>query len=137
IESPADVEPASAAAAAERQAGLALEWLEGQALRSLGPAISAHVVGGLFCPAGGQANPLLVAPSFGKRAQDHGAVVWEGCPVSALGRDGAGFSLETRNGRVRAGRVVLAAGAWTPGLATSLDVRLPITLFVPQMTVTV
>jgi sarcosine oxidase subunit beta len=137
IESEADVEPAHATAAIERTAGLTLEWLDGESVRRLVPAIAPHVVGGLFSPTGGQANPLVVASSFGRRARDQGAIVWEGCPVHAVGRDGGGFSLETANGTVRAERIVLAAGAWTPGLASLLDLHLPISLFIPQMTATV
>jgi sarcosine oxidase subunit beta len=137
VETEADAERVKAIAAAERDAGLTLEWVEGKALRSLVPALSPRARGGTFCPTGGQANPLLVAPRFGRRAQDLGAVVWEGCEVGAVGRDGDGLRLETANGRVRAARLVLAAGAWTPLLARYLGMRLPITLFVPQMTATV
>src|SRR5262249_6283142 len=123
-----------AIAGRERAAGLSLEWVEGQALRSLVPALSSRVLGGTFCPTGGQANPLLVASTFGKRARDAGAVVWEGCPVANLRRDGAGFALETANGQVLASRLVCSAGAWTPLLVERLELRGPIRLFVPQMT---
>src|SRR5262249_38754120 len=44
---------------------------------------------------------------------------------------------ETANGRVRAERLVLCAGAWTPLLAEGLDLRVPISLFVPQMTASI
>jgi len=137
VETEADVERLRAVAARERETGLGLEWVEGQALRSLVPALSPRVIGGTFCPTGGQANPLLVAPTFGRRARDLGATVWEECPVESAGRDGAGFVLETANGRVRAGRLVVAAGAWTPLVAATLGVRVPVALFVPQMTATV
>lgn len=137
VETEADAEKVRAIAARERQAGLSLDWVEGRTLRSLAPALSPRVLGGTFCPTGGQANPLLVAPTFGKRAQTSGAIVWEGCEVQRLRRDGTGFALETPNGRVRAARVVLAAGAWTPFLAESLGLRVAISLFVPQMTATV
>ncbi len=105
--------------------------------RSLVPALSPRVLGGTLCRTGGQANPLLVAPAFGRRAQDLGAIVWEGCPVQWLRHDGAGFALETPNGRVQTARLVLAAGAWTALLAGGLGLRLPISLFVPQMMATV
>jgi sarcosine oxidase subunit beta len=137
VETQADAEKVRATAAREREAGLSLEWVEGQALRSLVPALSARVLGGTFCPTGGQANPLLVAPTFGKRARDVGAVVWEGCTVKGLRRDGAGVALETGNGRVRAERLVLSAGAWTPLLADGLGLRVPISLFAPQMTASI
>jgi len=123
VETAPDAEKLRALAAREREAGLSLEWVEGTALRSLAPALSSRILGGTFCPTGGQANPLLVAPTFGRRAQELGAVVWEGCPVQALRRDGTGFAVETPNGRVRAARVVLAAGAWTPLLAAGLGLR--------------
>jgi len=136
VETAADADRLHAIAAREREAGLVLEWVEGAALRSLLPALSPRVIGGTFCPTGGQANPLVVAPSFARRAQDAGAVVWEGCAVERVRRDGAGYALETRNGPVRASHLVLAAGAWTPLLARDLDIDLPIALFVPQMTAT-
>jgi sarcosine oxidase, subunit beta len=137
LETDSDVERITEIAARERSAGLGLEWVEGQALRSLVPALSPRVRAGTFCPTGGQANPLLVAPTFGKRAQDRGAIVWEGCEARSVRRDGGGFALETTRGPVRAARLVLAAGAWTPILARTMGLHLPISLFVPQMTATV
>jgi sarcosine oxidase subunit beta len=135
-ETPADAARVRALADGERNAGVVLEWVEGAALRSLVPALSPGVLGGTYCATGGQANPLLVAPTFGRRARDLGAIVWEGCPVREIGRDGDGYVLDTANGRVRAARLVLAAGVWTPLLSEALGARLPIALFVPQMQAT-
>ncbi len=136
VESADDVDRLRAIAARERDAGLCLEWVEGATLRSLEPGLSPRVLGGIYCPTGGQANPLLVTPAIARRAQDHGAIVWEGCPVRSIARDGAGFGLDTPNGPVRAAHLVLAAGAWTPRLASALGLSVPISLFVPQMTAT-
>jgi len=137
VEAEADVLRLRGIAAGETDAGLGLEWVEGAVLRSLAPALAPGVLGGTFCPTGGQANPLLAAPTFGKRARDAGAVVWEGCAVLAIERDGDGFALDTANGRVHAARLVVSAGAWTPLLVNGLGPRLPIELFVPQMQATV
>jgi sarcosine oxidase subunit beta len=136
VESEADAVLVRTIAVRERAAGLDLEWVEGAMLRSLVPGIAPRVLGGTFCPTGGQANPLVVAPTIAQRARDAGASVWEHCPVRSLARDGDGFALDTARGRVRATRVVLSAGAWTPALAAGLGVDLPISLFVPQMTAT-
>jgi sarcosine oxidase subunit beta len=136
-ESPADAERLRGIAAREEDAGVRLEWVEGAALRALVPGLGPTMLAGTFCPTGGQANPLAVTPAFARRARDLGAVVWEGCPVRSVSRDGAGFALDTGNGPVRAERLVLAAGAWTAGLAAGLDVDLPISFFAPQMAVTV
>lgn len=137
VENAEDAARLHAVAARERETGLALEWVDGAALRALVPSIAPGVLGGTFCPTGGQANPLRVAPAIGRRARDLGAIVWEGCPVRALARDGEGFALDCAHGRLRASRVVLAAGAWTPIVAEGLGARLPISLFVPQMQATV
>jgi sarcosine oxidase subunit beta len=137
VENAEDAARLRAVAARERETGLALEWVDGAALRALVPSIGPGVLGGTFCPTGGQANPLRVAAAIGRRARDLGAIVWEGCPVRALARDGEGFALDCAHGRVRASRVVLAAGAWTPIVAEGLGARLPISLFVPQMQATV
>lgn len=136
VESEADAVLARAIASRERAAGLRIEWVEGAALRSLVPGIAPRVLGGTFCATGGHANPLIVAPTFARRARDAGASVWEHCEVRSLARDGAGFVLDTARGRVRAARLVLSAGAWTPHLTAGLGVDLPISLFVPQMTAT-
>jgi len=136
VESVEDAKRLQAVAARERETGLTLEWVEGAALRALVPGIAPGVLGGTFCPTGGQANPLRVAPTIGRRARDLGAVVWEGCPVRTLSRDGEGFVLDSAHGRVYAGRVVLAAGAWTPLVAQGLGLDVPIALFVPQMQAT-
>lgn len=135
-ETDADAARIRALADAERGAGLALEWVEGAALRALVPVIAPTVLGGTFCATGGQANPLVVAPMFGRRARDRGATVWEHCPVRSIARDGGGYRLDTANGVVRASRLVLAAGAWTPALGAMLDVPLAIDLFAPQMQAT-
>ena len=135
-ESPADAERLRALADAEARAGVRTEWLEGAALRALVPGLGPTMLAGVFCPTGGQANPLLVTPAFAARARDLGGVVWEGSPVRALARDGAGFALDTAQGPVRAERLVVAAGAWTPGLAAALGLELPIELYAPQMQVT-
>jgi sarcosine oxidase subunit beta len=136
VESEDDAARLAALAERERQAGLVLEWVEGAALRALVPALAPGVLGGTYCATGGQANPLLVAPTFGRRARDAGAMIWEGCAVRQVARDGDGFTLETAGGRVRAARLVVSAGAWTPALVAPLGMSLPIELYVPQMQAT-
>ena len=105
VESEADASRLHAVAAREREVGIGLEWVEGAPLRSLAPALAPTVLGGTFCATGGQANPLLVAPTLARRAREAGAVVWENCAVQRLGRDGEGFALHTANGLVTAARV--------------------------------
>lgn len=46
-------------------------------------------------------------------AHRHGARIWEGAPVQARTRVGAGWELTTPKGTLRAARVILATGAYT------------------------
>ena len=50
-------------------------------------------------------------------ARELGAVVRTGETVLSIAPSGSGVAVVTDKGRVEAGRVVLAAGAWLPGLA--------------------
>ncbi len=136
VETPADAARLREVVAREEAAGLRLEWVEGAALRSLVPAIAPQVLAGTFCPTGGQANPLVVAAAFARRARALGATVWERCPVRSVTRDGHGFALDTLWGPARADRVILSAGTWTPGLAQGLGARLPVSLSALQMVAT-
>jgi glycine/D-amino acid oxidase-like deaminating enzyme len=136
-ETPGDAARLRDIAASEQRAGLRLEWVEDAALRKLVPALSPHVVAGTFAPTGGQANPLLVAAAFGRRARALGAEIREHADVRRIRRDGEGYTIETATGVVRTDRVVLAAGAWTPELARDLGGSLPVSFFVPQMVATV
>ena len=74
VETEADAEKVRAIEARERNAGLTLEWVEGQALRSLVPTLSPRVLGGTFCPVGGEltALPLRVVDMVSKELNVHG-----------------------------------------------------------------
>ena len=50
-------------------------------------------------------------------AKANGAVVRTGETVGAITPSGSGVSIVTDKGRIEAGRVILTAGAWLPGLA--------------------
>ncbi|MDP9096417.1 MAG: N-methyl-L-tryptophan oxidase [Pseudomonadota bacterium] len=50
-------------------------------------------------------------------ARAHGAIVRTGETVGSIQPSGSGVSIITDKGRIEAGRVVLTAGAWLPGLA--------------------
>ena len=53
-----------------------------------------------------------------------------------LAREGAGFVARTTAGTIRAGRVVVAAGAWSPRISTMLGLALPVRGAPLQMIVT-
>lgn len=68
------------------------------------------------------------------RARVHGATLIDRCPVTALQPDSDGVLITTASGPIRADRVVLAADAWTNKLLAGLDLQLPLTTTVEQVT---
>lgn len=68
------------------------------------------------------------------RARAHGAALVDRCPVRSLRSESDGVLITTDQGAVRADRVVLAADAWTNALLAGLDLRLPLTTTVEQVT---
>ena len=107
----------------EAEAGLETHVLEGDALWKLAPYLNRKLLGATYCPAEGHANPFLAAPLFALRAADSGAVIRTNVEVKAVE---PGFVVDTSAGRIRARRVVNAAGAWANDLAASSGLRLPI-----------
>ncbi|RAI02093.1 hypothetical protein DLJ53_12020 [Acuticoccus sediminis] len=117
-------------------AGLDLELMGANAVHTRFPFLGKGVVGGSFSPQDGNANPRLVAPAFGRAARRAGADVRENTEVLDITRTADGFALETRDGSLRAGTVVNAAGAWAGRLAQSFGDTVPMTPRGPMMAVT-
>jgi sarcosine oxidase len=81
--------------------------LEGDEIASFEPSA------GLVFPERCIAAELATAARLGARTQ-------LGTVVQSIARDGAGFAVTTDQGTFRAGRVVVAAGAWIGGLVPAL-----------------
>ncbi len=69
-------------------------------------------------PGGGYVRPEACIGAQLALARRHGAEIRPNTPVAAIARDGAGVRVTTAaGGSVLAAEAVLAAGAWSPGLA--------------------
>jgi octopine oxidase subunit B len=91
-----------------------------------GARFGADVTGASYCPHDGHANPLLLLRALHAALQLAGAHYRPQSVVrSATHRDGR-FVIETAQGIVEAGRVVLAAGHGIPALAEPLGLPAPI-----------
>jgi D-amino-acid dehydrogenase len=77
-------------------------------------------------PHEGECDPVRLVRSAGAVAAERGVRLREGVEAYAMRADGGGVTIETTHGPIRAGRAVLAAGAWSGRLARSLGVRLPL-----------
>ena len=116
--------------------GVPIEWHQGNDLLTFAPYLSPSVSAAIYCPIGGSANPLLAAWAYAQAARRRGAQLQERTEVTAIVRDGQGYCLQTRSGRLRAGTVVLAAGPWTMKMAAALDVSIPLKINYFQVSVT-
>ncbi|MFZ4380729.1 MAG: NAD(P)/FAD-dependent oxidoreductase, partial [Sandarakinorhabdus sp.] len=100
-------------AARERQFGLDVEILDRAALDRIAPHFGPAIVGAEFCANEGKLNPLLCNAAIRRWIKARGVVLAENLRVTGIARADAAFAVTTPRGTVRAGRVVLAAGAGT------------------------
>ena len=125
-ESEAEAELVAARVAREAAGGIAIEFVEGAALRAIVPGIGAGAIAGAFTPRDGQANPPRTALAFRAAAVRAGCVLRLGEPAALRVARGRVEGLETPSGAIHAGSVVLAAGAWGGMLLAPHGVDLPL-----------
>jgi len=116
--------------AIEEEAGLEIEILEGEELRSFAPYLADDLTGASFCPQEGHADPALAAPLFALRAVEAGAAIRTHAEVTAIDVDPDGgahrFTVSTAAGLIRAHRIVNAGGAWANELAALTGFQFPL-----------
>jgi sarcosine oxidase subunit beta len=80
-----------------------------------------------FCPLDGYATPEAVVQGYATAAARLGATIVQGCEAQEIVVErGRVAGLETACGRIAAGRVILAAGVWSRGLAATAGLDLPV-----------
>lgn len=116
---------------------LEMEMLGRNALREQYPYLGQDVVGAVFSPFDGCANPRLVAPAFARAARGAGANICEFSEVISVKNSGGSFVVNTKNGiEVRADVLLNCAGAWGDWIAKVFDEIVPIEPQGPQVGVT-
>lgn len=85
------------------------------------------VVGGIFIPSDGQANPIDITQAFAKGARMGGAQIFENTLVTKVLHSGGKITgVETENGTIEADYVVLCCGMWTRDFAAQIGVTVPL-----------
>jgi D-amino-acid dehydrogenase len=103
------------------------EPLDGAAVHALEPALSERVSAGVLIEEHWHVQPSTLMRGLDRRIREMGVVVEEGSEVVALdGPNGSPVRVRTSAGSHEADAVVLAAGAWTPGVARGLGLRIPV-----------
>jgi D-hydroxyproline dehydrogenase subunit beta len=103
------------------------ELLDAAAVRELEPALDGELHGASRFPDDLQCDPARIAGALAREAQAAGARVRLGCAVRRIAvRGGRVTGLDTAEGFLAAGAVVLAAGPWSAELAAGAGLALPL-----------
>lgn len=95
--------------------------------REMVPGITERTVAGKFCPTDGMANPMLVAPAFGRAAVRLGAKKHTRTKVTGLLIQGSAVrGVATEGGEIEAGCVINTAGPWAARFNEMAGCRTPI-----------
>jgi glycine oxidase len=113
-----DEEAAAARAARRRAAGFRVERLSAAEVRDAEPHLHPDVHAGFHWADDVRIDPVRLVDALVAGARRHGAEVWGGAAVTAAERVGDRVArVRAGVGWVTPGTVVLAAGAWTAGVA--------------------
>lgn len=111
--------------AVNRQLGI--EAWDAADLRTREPAMSTHVRGAMFVKADHWINNQRLMVAYAQAAVGAGVALISGCAVSRLVvEDGRAHGVVADGDRFEGDAVVIAAGAWSAGLAASFGGRLPV-----------
>lgn len=107
--------------------------LDGGAVRDLEPALAPAVTSGYFLPGERHLRPDGLIAGLVSHLTGRGVAIRPGTPATGFeiaiqGQPGGRrvTAVATPDGRIAADAVVIAAGAWTPGVARLAGVRVPI-----------
>jgi len=106
--------------------GIEVQRLHGEQVEAMEPALKPGVVGGLLHPGDARLRPDRYAAELARRVVELGGVIETGARVERFSTANGRISdVHTNRGAFQGDRVVMALGAWSPLLAKTLDLRLP------------
>ena len=106
-------------------------------VKDLEPYVSPNIAGGFYSPHDGHIDALKLVANLKRLADKHGVILLENTPVLTIDRDESRITgVSTREGKILAKSVVVAAGTGTPGLVKPLGIHLPIKFDRGQILVT-
>lgn len=135
-ETAADLELLKGKVALEKSRGIEADVIGAGELRRLEPCIGDVAIGAEWCPGEGKINPLKGSYAVLARAKALGARFRRGSSVQAIERHGTGWKVTTSRGKIRAKRIVNAAGPWAAEIARMAGVDIPVRGAPLQMIVT-
>ena len=111
----------------QREAGLDVELIDEQQLRTLSPHLSPHLLSATYLSSESKINPMSLTLGFIRGAMQLGADIITGTRVLNIKTNGNQIvSVQTDNGEIETHTVVNAAGANAPEIGNMLDIDIPI-----------
>jgi sarcosine oxidase subunit beta len=118
----------------ERARGLQIRLVQGDEFHAIAKGFAPTISAGITTDNDGQASGKLTTRAFGAAAERAGATIRTGVTVTGLAASGGRITgVETSEGTIAADIVILSAGAWSPKLAATVGVRLPVSTMGLQM----
>jgi len=109
-----------------RQYQVHSRMLTAQEARAATPGNDGAWIGGVASPTDGMADPFIAVPTLAEAARRAGATIHQRCAVRGLDMTaGRVTGVITEMGRIRAGAVLLAGGAWSSMMLRRHGVDLP------------
>ncbi len=105
-----------------------VEVLDQKRIKELYPVIkNEDLVGGVYMPKDGQADPVGVTNVLAKAARINGVKIFEKISVSKiLVKNKKIYGVETNKGKIKCEYVVLASGMWSRQIGESIGVSVPL-----------
>lgn len=128
LDTPQDVGRFERSVAVQNALGVPSRLVNAEEAARLSPLAGLKgVLAATFCPLDGHASPEAVAQGYAAGARRHGATVLTGSPATAVEiADGIVRGVVTEGETIETEAVVCAAGVWSPALALTAGVRLPV-----------
>lgn len=125
---PEDVESLKANIVLQQEVGIDTRLVSPQEVKELEPYISLDgIAAAAYEPGSGYADPAATTTAYAQRAKDLGADLKLGTRVqNLLVKSGRVTGVDTKQGSVQAGAVVVAAGPWSPLITKTAGIELPI-----------
>ncbi len=108
------------------QLGIEVQSMTGAEVEAMEPALRPGVAGGLFHPGDAQLRPDRYAAELARRVVELGGTIECAAQIGRIATEGRRITAaHTARGAFSGQRVLLALGAWSPLLAKTLGLRLP------------
>ena len=131
-----DVELLKSRIPVQREAGVPVEFFEGEALRKEAPYLSSEVLAACYCHLDGKADPFKAVFAYARAFEGLGGKILTHSPVKRMRSEGKQIIVETPNVSILANKAVNTAGAWAGSVGAMMGVPLPITWALNMGTIT-